>query len=401
MKIRIEKSRAVGEIYAPPSKSVAHRVLIAAALSGGESEIFSLPDCDDVKATISCLQALGVQIEKTENSVKVHGKSPLEYQSEIPLDCNESGSTLRFFIPLALLSGRKITFTGSARLMERPQGEYEKICKEKGVLFERADGKITVQGPIQSGEYTLLGNVSSQFITGLLFALCVLRGKSIIRVIPPFESKPYIHLTVSALKKFGAKIKWLDENTLLIKGGRELKPRKITVEGDYSGAAFLQGLKELGGRVKIRGLNKKSEQGDKVCATYLRELKKGYCALDISDCPDLAPILFAFASVNHGGKFLGTARLKIKESDRASAMQQELEKFGVNVSIRENETIVHGGAQPPKAVLYGHNDHRIVMALCVLMTKTGGEIDGAEAVKKSYPNFFEDLQKLGIGVSEI
>ena len=157
----------------------------------------------------------------------------------------------------------------------------------------------------------------------------------------------------------------------------------------------------LGGAIKIRGLDQKSEQGDKVCLAYLKKLKKSFATLDISDCPDLAPVLFAFAAANHGGRFLGTARLKIKESDRAEVMKQELQKFGVRVEVKENETLVFGGAKPPQEILYGHNDHRIVMALCVLLTQTGGEIDGAEAVKKSYPSFFEHLKQLGVGVKEI
>lgn len=401
MKIKIEKSIARGEVIAPPSKSMAHRLLIAAAVASGESEIIGLPDCDDAVATLSCLSALGVEIEKTERGAKVRGKHPSEYESETSLDCNESGSTLRFLIPLALLSGRKITFTGSARLMERPQSEYEKICAEKGLLFERADGKITVQGPLTSGNYTLLGNVSSQFITGLLFALACLQGDSTIEILPPVESRPYIDLTISALKKFGVKIKWKGENKLFVKGGQAFKSRKISVEGDHSGAAFLLALKMLGGKIKIRGLDKKSKQGDKVCISYLKRLKKGFDTLDISDCPDLAPVLFAFAAANHGGRFLGTARLKIKESDRADVMRQELLKFGVNVDVKENETLVGAGLQPPQEPLFGHNDHRIVMALCVLLTKTGGEIEGYSAVKKSYPAFFKDLKGLGVGVEEI
>lgn len=401
MKIRVEKGRAKGEIATPPSKSAAHRVLLCSALAKGESEVGALPDCDDVLATLACLSALGVRIEKTQTGVKIHGKNPVEWRTEQTLDCQESGSTLRFFIPLALLSGEKTTFTGSERLLQRPQGEYEKICKEKGLSFDKTEKTITLQGPIKSGEYTLLGSVSSQFITGLLFALVCLKGDSVIRILPPVESRPYISLTVDILRKFGAKIKWKGENALLVKGGKPLKARKMTVEGDYSGAAFLEALNGLGGSVKIRGLNRKSKQGDKVCSSMLSRLKKGFATLDISDCPDLAPVLFAFAAANHGGRFLGTARLKIKESDRAEVMREELAKFGVRVEVKENETVVYSGIEAPKQTLFGHNDHRIVMALCVLLTETGGEIDGAEAVKKSYPNFFEDLKKLGVGVSEI
>lgn len=400
MRISVEKGKANGRIAAPPSKSAAHRLLIAASLADGESVISSLPDCDDAQATLSCLAALGVEYTQTGDTVTVRGKSPLLWSAEQPLDCRESGSTLRFLIPLALVSGKEISFCGSKRLMERPQSEYETVCREKGLRFEKKDGLLTVQGPLRSGKYTLSGGVSSQFITGLLFALATLKGDSEIEILPPVESRPYIDMTLVALQAFGVRVRKKGKLSLYIKGGQSFQSQTVKVEGDYSGAAFLSALGGLGGRVVLDGLNKKSPQGDKVCAKYLKKLKRKKATLDLSDCPDLAPVLFAFAAANHGGVFTGTERLKIKESDRAAVMKEELEKFGVTVEIGENCVKASAGLTPPNKPLFGHNDHRIVMALCVLLTKTGGVIDGAEAVRKSYPNFFSDLKRLGIGVTE-
>ncbi len=400
MRISVEKGKASGRVTAPTSKSAAHRLLIAASVADGESVISSLPDCDDAQATLSCLAALGVEYEKTGDVVKVQGKAPLFWSAKQPLDCRESGSTLRFLIPLALVSGKEISFCGSKRLMERPQSEYETICREKGLRFEKKDDVLTVQGPLKNGKYTLSGGVSSQFITGLLFALAALEGESEIEISPPVESRPYIDMTVSTLKTFGVRVQKKGKNILYVRGGQSLKSQTVAVEGDYSGAAFLLALGGLGGTVVVEGLNKKSPQGDKVCARHLKKLKGKRATIDLSDCPDLAPVLFAFAAANHGGVFTGTNRLKIKESDRAAAMKKELEKFGVKVEIGNNRVEVSAGLESPKEPLFGHNDHRIVMALCVLLTKTGGVIDGAEAVRKSYPNFFADLKKLGIGVTE-
>ena len=400
MRAKIDVSRARGSVAIPPSKSLAHRLLISAALAEGESRILDLPACDDVKATISALKAFGAVFSEADGSVSVSGTDMKKARPDCEIFCNESGSTLRFLIPLALLSGNTVTFTGAGKLMERPHKIYADIAKEKGFFYEQRDGKITVRGPLAAGEYTLAGNISSQFITGLLFALSTLRGDSKIIITEKIESRSYITLTLSAMESFGIKVSWLDERTLFIKGGQKYTARVISVEGDYSAGAFIEAFNLFSGEVTPLRLSDSSLQGDRVYREIFPRLDGGFTTVDITDCPDLAPILFAVAAAKWGAEFIGTRRLKIKESDRASAMAEELTKFGASVEVYENRVVIKKvPLHAPAAVLSGHNDHRIVMALSVLLTTLGGEISGAEAVSKSYPEFFVHLKELGIKVS--
>lgn len=401
MNVRIQKSAPCGSVNAPASKSMAHRILISAAMAGGTSKIRGVSDCDDVKATVNCLRSLGVTIELSDDTATVKG---IDMRYAVPssvLNCNESGSTLRFLLPIALLSGNNVLFTGEEGLMKRPMNVYEQLCKSKGLIYN-ADGRsIAVRGPLSAGEYEIVGNVSSQFISGLLFALPLLETDSKIKIIPPIESRSYIDLTIEALSLFGIEIKWFDDNTLYIKGAQSYKPSEVSVEGDYSGAAFIDALSIFGHGVSVGGLNPESVQGDKIYTTLFNMIKRGVPTIHIGNCPDLGPILFAVAAAKHGAVFTGTKRLKIKESDRAAAMAEELSKFGVSVSVHDDKVVVYPVSfHAPTEPLHGHNDHRIVMSLAVLLTQTGGEIIGAEAVKKSYPSFFEDLKALGIEVYE-
>lgn len=399
MNVYIGKSTAVGTVSAPPSKSMAHRLLICAGLAKGVSRVHGVEQNEDVAATIDCLRALGVRCEIQGDTVTVYGTgniSPVD-----TLRCRESGSTLRFFIPLVLSSGVKATFIGSEKLLSRPLDVYAALCKENHFLFEQNADGITVQGKLQAGEFTVSGGISSQFITGLLFALPLLDGDSRIRITPPIESKSYVALTLQALTIFGVHAAWEDDTTLYIKGGKRFKATDVTVEGDYSGAAFLEAFNLFGGQVTVDGLAENSLQGDRVYRTHFAALDKAHATVDLTDCPDLAPILFAVAAAKHGGTFIGTRRLKMKESDRAAAMAQELQKLGVTVSVEENTVVVQKAAlHPPATAIDGHNDHRIVMALAVLLTLVGGDIEGAQAVTKSFPDFFKKISALGIEVSE-
>ncbi len=399
MRIRIEKGIANGQIVAPASKSVAHRLLICAGLSEGKSIVRGISDCADVLATLDCLNTLGVKTEINGNSVTVYGKNMRNAKPNGYLECRESGSTLRFMVPVAMLSGNEAVFHGAEGLMSRPMTVFEELFAEK---FKKDGDCIYVSGGLKSGEYTLPGNISSQFISGLLFALPLSFGDSIIKIIPPIESRSYITLTINALKEFGVSVTWLDDTTLSVKGNQVFKATDVTVEGDYSGAAFPDALNLFGGKVELLGLKADSAQGDRVYKECFEQLMKTKATVSIEDCPDLAPILFGIAAAKHGGVFLGTKRLKIKESDRASTMAKELRKFGTKVEISENSvTVTKADFHTPTEPLYGHNDHRVVMSLAVLLTLTGGEIEGAEAVNKSYPAFFEDLKALGIGVEEL
>lgn len=394
MTVTIKKSKACGTVAAPPSKSVAHRALICGALSHG-SKIENIEYSNDILATLDCLSALGAKIEKSENTVMLGGLNPLQ-SKETVLECRESGSTLRFMIPLAFLSGSKIIFTGSVRLFERNLQIYEDIAKRDGILFEKSQDSLTVCGRLKGGNYSVRGNISSQFISGLLFALPLLSDDSTLEITGEYESEPYVDLTLKALRDFGIEISRQDR-VYKIKGGQRYTAQKMTVEGDYSNAAFLDGFNLLGGDVKVTELDPNSLQGDRVYREMYERLKNGEKAFDLSQCPDLAPVMFGLSAVLGGAHFTGTRRLKIKESDRAAAMAQELEKFGIKVDITDNSVTVRGGKlMPPSKMLYSHNDHRIVMALSLICSVTGGSIDGAEAVAKSYPDYFSKIKSLGI-----
>lgn len=402
MKLRIEKSKAFGKIKAPASKSMAHRLLICAAMASGISRICGISNCEDVLATIDCLEALGVKTEFSGSDIIVHGRDFKNLSASSPLPCRESGSTLRFLIPPVMLSSSTTVFYGEQSLMKRPMNVYEKLFTEKGLTYIEDGRSIVVKGVLEGGEYSLVGNVSSQFISGLIFALPLAKKDSYIKIAPPIESRSYINLTISAVKEFGIRCEWIDEYTLKIPSNQTYSPRELTVEGDYSGAAFPEALKLFGRDVEVLGLNPESIQGDSVYKKYFAMLSQGVPTIHIGDCPDLGPILFAVAAAKCGGVFSGTKRLKIKESDRASAMAEELKKFGAAVSVYEDSVVIYPKEfHKPSEVLYGHNDHRIVMALSILLSLVGGEIDGAEAVSKSYPDFFEDLKTLGIGVFEV
>lgn len=401
MNLRIHKAVLKGAVNAPPSKSMAHRLLIAAALSRGTSVIRGISDCDDVKATVKCLEALGVKIQKSDSAITVSGVDVTAITPQSTLDCNESGSTLRFLLPIALLSGKNTLFYGADGLMRRPMDVYENMCRDKGYSYNADGSSIAVRGPLTAGEYEVIGNVSSQFISGLIFALPLANGDSKINIIPPIESRAYIDMTIEALEAFGVKVRWLDDNTIFINGNQKYSPTDVTVEGDYSGSAFIDALSVFGNDVSVEGLNPDSVQGDKAYKSFFDMLKKGVPTIHLGNCPDLGPILFAVAAAKHGGVFTGTRRLKIKESDRCAAMAEELSKFGVSVSVYDDKVVVYPiKLQAPSAALNGHNDHRIVMALSILLTLTGGEIEGAEAVNKSYPAFFDDLKSIGAVIEE-
>lgn len=394
----IEKNKAEGRIDAPTSKSVAHRLLILAAMCNGErSVIHGITPSEDVLATIDCLSALGVRIEYDGRTAVVDGIDFSKARATDLLYCRESGSTLRFLIPMCLLSGNEATLVGSEKLISRPQGVYEKIAEENGFLFKKECDRITLCGRLLPGEYRIVGDVSSQFVTGLILALSTLKGESKILFTTKIESKSYIELTRSALSKFGGEVRWDGDSALIIEGGKRLSGREITVEGDWSGTAFIEALGLFGGEIKVDGLDEDSLQGDRAYRKHFQELDKGFCEIDISDCPDLGPILFTVAALKHGGKFVGTRRLREKESDRIFAMTTELSKFGTEFVIEENcLTVKKCVLHKPNEPLFGHNDHRVVMSLSVICSVFGGEIVGADAVNKSYPDFFNHLRQLGI-----
>lgn len=401
MKISIRPGTARGEMAAPPSKSMGHRLLICGGLGSGESVIRGIDRSEDMLATIDCLEALGARARWEGNAVRITGCDPAK-AGEATLPCRESGSTLRFMIPLCLTGGREMRLTGSEKLMSRPLGVYEDLCRERGFLFAREKDGLRVRGRLEPGEYTVPGGISSQFITGLAYALCLLPGESAIRILPPVESRPYLDMTIGAMQAFGIPADWDGETRIRIRGGGAIAPREAENEGDYSNAAFLEALNDAGGAVKVTGLQADSSQGDRVFGEYFRRLREGDAVLDVTDCPDLAPVLMSVAALNRGGRLTGTRRLAFKESDRGAAMREELAKFGVRTENGENGIRIPGGTlREPREVLQSHNDHRIAMALSVLCARTGGIIEGAEAVRKSLPDWWERLRKLGIKTEEL
>ena len=397
MRVRISPSHLGGNFVAPPSKSFAHRYLICAALSDGKSRIYNLSKSQDILATIDCILAFGASVTENSEFTGIVGNGAKKTDFAL-FPCRESGSTLRFFFPIALAMCKKSTFTGTSRLLERGIGLYDDIFKN--IEVTKNDTSIEAIGKLTSGEYTLRGNVSSQYITGLLLSLPLLDGDSKITVIPPFESKPYVDITILVMEKFGVKIEKCDENCYLIKGNQKYIATDSTIEGDWSNSAVFFALNALGSDIKVLGLNNESLQGDKIITNFIKQLESENPKIDISDSPDLAPVLFALAGAKNGAEFTGTARLSIKESDRAKAMQEELLKFGIKTEIFENSVkVFKGNLKAPSIPIVSHNDHRIVMATAMLLTIVGGEILGAEAVSKSFPDFFDILKSLGTEVS--
>ena len=269
------------------------------------------------------------------------------------LECRESGSTLRFFIPLALCMNQTVILKGSERLLERPLDVYENLCKENGFVFIKDKNSVTVCGNLKCGNYKIQGNISSQFITGMIFALLYLNKNSSIQIIPPFESKSYINLTISALKSSGANVEFSDENKILINQSN-LNSFEGRIEGDYSNAAFLDSFNFIGSNVKVENLKEDSLQGDKIYKEYFEQISEGTPTLDISDCPDLGPILFALAALKNGATFTGTNRLKAKESDRGQAMHQELCKLGGGLIFGENTITVPKQELKYKGIILEH-----------------------------------------------
>lgn len=402
MKVKILPSKTSGEVSAPPSKSFAHRYLIGSVLSRGKCVIKNIADSDDISATLSCIERLGGRVTKDGNTVTVIPTNEKQIENAV-FDCKESGSTLRFFIPVVLATGAKnCTFSGSERLLARGINEYEKLFENSDVKINSDEKSIEVSGKLTAGNYEISGEVSSQYTTGMLFALSVLDGKSTLKITGNAESRAYVDMTIKVLKDFGADIAEPEKNFFEINGKGRLSPGEFTVEGDWSNAAFLIALSRLLGRISVSGLNENSVQGDRFSSVAFDALDGENAEIDLKDCPDLAPILFAYAAYKNGGRFINTRRLRVKESDRANVMAEELKKFGANVKVYENSVeIEKTQLKPPIVPLCGHNDHRIVMALSVLAAVLGAEIDGAEAVNKSYPDFFRVIEKAGVNVYEI
>ena len=414
MKAIVYPCTPFGTCVIPPSKSLSHRAITAAALASGTSIIENISYSKDILATIEAIRTIGAKITESGTTLTIQGIGTLQDLPQKMIDCNESGSTLRFLIPLFALSEQSMIFTGKGRLLERPQSVYQELFAKQGLTFLQNKEQIVVRGPLQAGDYVLEGNISSQFISGLLFALPLLPAASSITVKEPFESASYVELTIDVLKRFGIEIMRESHNRFMIKGNQQYQAAHDRVESDYSQAAFFAVLGALHKGITLSNLSVTSKQGDQAILAILEksgiiidQTKENVVIhggevqgseIDLADCPDLGPILMVLGAFAKGMTHIYHAkRLRYKESDRIAAMETELKKLGVEISSSEDEIWIKGSpAYQGGVALEAHNDHRIVMSLAVATTlcKKPCVIIGAQAISKSYPHFFADLERI-------
>ena len=371
-----------GTVTPPPSKSQAHRAILAQLLAGGGT-VSNLETSQDIEATQRCAAALKAQ------------------GTDLPLlDCGESGSTLRFLIPIALALRGGGRFTGRGRLMDRPQKPYFDIFDEKGIFYEQKDGALTVKGELKPGEYRLPGNVSSQFVTGLLYALPLLEGESRIVLTSSLESRGYVDMTLDVLDRFGVRVEVLEDG-FLVPGDQVFQARDFTIEADWSQAAFWLAAGLLGNPVLTVGLSDQSTQGDRVIDEHFASFAWGTwrtVEIDVSDCPDLLPPLAVMAAFHDGAtRLINAARLRLKESDRLATVTKMLTALGGQAEEGPDWLAIPGTRFLKGGTVDGANDHRIVMAAAIAATRCTGPVTilGAEAVNKSYPRFWEEYKRLG------
>ena len=401
MDIKITPKKLNGKVVGPPSKSVAHRMIIAAAIADGKSEINNLFPSVDIKATLGCMKALGAEIEYDGEKAVIEGIKNIPEKAV--LDCCESGSTLRFLIPVAAALGVETEFQGRGKLPERPITPFLDEFPKHNVSFEflnETNLPCRIHGKLSGGRFEIDGGISSQFITGLLFALPLLSEDSEIALTSPLQSRPYVDITIGVLRDFGCEISET-ETGYFVKGNQKLTAFLGAVEGDYSQAAFFYVANCLGSSLNICGLNEKSLQGDKKIAEICGNYGKAF-ELDCSDIPDLVPILTVLASFSEGKtRLTNVARLRIKECDRLAAMEECLNKIGGKVRTYSDCIEIEGVKSLKGGEVSSFNDHRIAMSMAIAATKCENPliIRGAECVSKSFPNFFEVYRELG-GIAE-
>ncbi|MBQ8164872.1 MAG: 3-phosphoshikimate 1-carboxyvinyltransferase [Clostridia bacterium] len=408
MDITVKSAVLNGSVSVVDSKSEAHRKLICSLLSFGKTSVICSNTSDDINATINCLKALNAEVSQDEKNIYVDSENIKATGAE--LNCGESGSTLRFFIPIVCALGLNVTFTGEGRLPERTNAVLIDLLSKKGCMFDRADGlPLTVSGKIESGTYEIPGNISSQYISGLLFALPLLSGDSVIKIIGKTESVPYIDLTLEALSEFGIKADFdKSKGEIKVYGNQKYKSSgNVKVNGDWSNGAFWLCLSNLAGnKLNVENLKADSVQGDKAIVDIITKIKSAddgeTVTVDCRQIPDLVPVMSVFASSRKGETvFSGCERLKIKESDRIKTTVEMITNLGGNAEEIENGIRIYGKGKLTGGTVECYNDHRIAMSSAVASTICDGDviIKGAQCVKKSYPLFFEEFQRLG-GVIE-
>lgn len=403
MNVTIYPTLLRGTITPPPSKSQAHRLILAAALAEGESHLTNVALSADIQATLRCMRALGA--EASEDGSVIRGTGGILYPCTPCCDtpvyrCGESGSTLRFLIPVALAVKQGGSFWGQGRLMQRPLEPYEKIFNEKGIWYNRHGGQMEIFGKLTPGEYRLRGDVSSQFITGLLYALPLLEGDSDIILTTALESEGYITMTVQALETFGVTVERTAQGWH-VPGNQKYLPHDGQVESDYSQAGFYYAALGLGSDLTLQGMNPNSAQGDRIIIDYYEKLLgDGTVELDVSQCPDLVPPLAAHAALRKPGTvthLVNAARLRLKESDRLATVTQVLNALGARVDEHPDSLSITAVEALKGGTVESYQDHRIAMMAAIAATRSTGPVTvlGAECVSKSYPNFWEDYEALG------
>ena len=408
----IKANRLTGEVTPPPSKSILHRYIIASSLAKGISKIENISYSDDIIATIEAMKKLGAKIEKKDNYLLIDGSKTFDKKylnNNAEIDCNESGSTLRFLFPLSIVKKNKISFKGKGKLFKRPLNSYfENFDKYKIKYSYINENEILLDGELKSGEYEIDGNISSQFITGLLFSLPLLNENSKIIIKGKLESSSYIDITLDCLNKFGINIIKNSYKEFIIKGNQNYKSGNYQVEADYSQIAFFLVANSIGSNIKINGLNTNSLQGDKKIIDFISQIdnwnKKEKLILDGSETPDIIPILSLKACTSKKEiEIVNIARLRIKESDRLRAIVKELSKLGFDLLEKEDSILINSRKDFNKIInnspvyLSSHSDHRIAMTIAIASTYYDGEIilDNLDCIKKSYPNFWEVFLSLG------
>lgn len=409
-----------GEVHVPSSKSIGHRALICAGLSEGISTINNVGISQDIEATIEALKSFGIAVERAAFSLSIKGSAVSELKGS-EIYCHESGSTLRFIIPIAALMGKPVAFYGEGRLVERPLVPYFNLFNKQRIKFKTNDGKLPlhINGRLVPGEFQLEGNISSQFISGLMFALPLLEGDSQITLTTGLESKPYIDLTLKVLKDFSINIENHDYKAFNIIGRQKYRGLDYTVPGDFSQAAFWLTAGALGSEVTCNGLSMDSLQGDKSMLDIIGEMggrivikadavralpadTRG-TVIDVSQCPDLVPILAVLGALSKGRtEIVNAGRLRLKESDRLKAVSSELDKLGAYIMETQDGLVINGRKSLRGGRVDSWNDHRIAMALAIAATRCEEPviISNASCVKKSYPDFWTHYKALGGRINE-
>ncbi len=421
MRLEIRPGRLAGDVVIPPSKSLSHRAIIAAAMAEGRSSVTNLKFSEDIKATTEAMESLGARFQVGEDYEIIEGVDKLKRLKD-EIQCRESGSTIRFMIPVALLAEGKVTFKGEGRLCKRPLGTFLDIFDEQGISYSKGEDELplTVDGMLKPGRFRVPGDISSQFITGLLYALPKLEGDSVIEISSKLESKGYIDLTLDVLASFGIEIENREYKEFHIRGNQKYRARDYRVEGDYSQVAFWMVAGALGSDIRCHGMRLESLQGDKAIHGILKDMKAEMtegevitvkpsetqgAVIDLSQCPDLGPIITVLASLSRGKtEIVNAKRLRIKESDRITSMTTELNKLGARITETEEGMVIEGVETLKGGVtVNAWNDHRVAMALAMAATRCEKPIilEGAESVKKSYPHFWTEYERVGGKIKEV